>query len=187
VERAVSRLPLFGVALLAVAIPVLRDLAVTTNQDDREFLTVGSYLALLGIAIGFARVSGFTLAEVGLRRPMWSSIAIGLVAGLMLIVPVLHRPSVAPVTAGWLGAAVSVEEIVFRGVIFAAFLRGGGLLLAIGGSTLAFALAHAGAYGWPALAIVALLGLYLGILRALTRGCWAPGIAHLLMDLMSLP
>ncbi len=186
-ERALTRLPLFGVALLAVAIPVIRDLAVTTNQDDRELLTVGSYLALLGIAVAFAKMSGFTLAEVGLRWPRWSSLAIGLVAGVMLILPVLHRPSVAPVTAGWLVAAVSVEEIIFRGVIFAAFLRAGGLGLAIGGSTLAFALAHAGAYGWPALAVVALVGLYLGIIRALTHGCWAPGIAHLLMDVMSLP
>jgi len=187
VERAAERLPLLGLAILVVSITVLRNLLISLHPLDGEWLAVGSYLLLLIFAIALARSFRFSLVEIGLRWPKWSTLAIGLLAGAMLILPVLHRPAVAPLTAGWLVAAVSVEEIVFRGVVFAALFRAGGLVLAIGGSTVAFALAHAGAYSWPALGIVALVGLYLGILRALTRGCWAPGIAHLLMDVMSLP
>jgi membrane protease YdiL (CAAX protease family) len=173
------------VALAGVTIPVLRDLIVGTSRVNRELLTAGSYLLLLLVAIIFARSAGFTAAQVGIRRPRAPAVAIGLLAGVMLVFPVWHWPAATPVTTGWLVMAVGVEEIVFRGVLFVALQRAGGLGLAIVGSTLAFALAHAGAYGWPGLALVILAGLYLGVVRALSRDCWAPGIAHLLMDLTS--
>jgi membrane protease YdiL (CAAX protease family) len=133
------------------------------------------------------RVAGISLAEVGIRAVSIRSATVGLIAGVLVVVPVGHLPAISVSSAGWLVLAVAVEEVAFRGALFAILRRVGGVPLAIGGSAAVFTAAHIGGVGWPSLLLVALAGLYLGLLRALRGDIWTSGIAHLLMDLVSLP
>lgn len=81
-------------------------------------------------------------------------------------------------------ASVAVaEEIAIRGALFGALEEIGGGGVAVLVTTVVFALAHVGLYGWAALPLDAAVGLLLGGLRMLTGGVTAPAIAHVLADL----
>lgn len=144
------------------------------------------YVALLAAGYWYLQSTGLSPAAAGIRHISPASLLVGLAAGLLVIAPVWHWPLLSIGGGAWLAAVVTVEEIVFRGVLFAALQRAGGAPLAVGGSTFIFTLAHAASYPGPALALVALAGLYLGLLRALTGDLWASGIAHALMNVASL-
>ena len=144
-----------------------------------------AYFGLLAACIVAVRLAGISPTEAGIRSVTWRSLLLGIGAGVLVIAPVSRLPHLSFASAGWLLVAVIVEEVAFRGVLFAVLRRAGGLPLAIGGSTAIFTLAHA-VSGWPALFLVVLAGIYLGLLRAIRGDLWASGIAHLLMDLVSL-
>jgi membrane protease YdiL (CAAX protease family) len=150
-------------------------------------VAVIAYGALLCACFFAMRVARISMAELGIPAVSIRSVVIGLVAGVLVVAPVWRSPAVSVSSAGWLVLAVAVEEVAFRGVLFAILRRVGGVPLAIGGSAAGFTMAHAGSVSWPSLVLVALAGLYLGLLRAMRGDLWACGIAHLLMDLVSLP
>ena len=77
----------------------------------------------------------------------------------------------------------SAEEAVLRGVLFDRLTRAGGIPLAIGVTTLAFALLHVPLYGWHVVPLDLAVGLGLGGLRVATRSVAAPAAAHALADL----
>ena len=178
---------LLGIATLLVALPLMRDLLVRRYPESGARLAALAYLGLLAVAVIAMRVGGISAAEAGIRSLAWRSAGLGTIAGLVIVLPVWRLPLMSMARVSWLLAVVIVEEVVFRGVLFALLRRAGGLRLALGGSAVAFTLAHVGSAGVPGLALVALAGLFLGLLRAMRGDLWAPAIAHLLIDLVSLP
>ena len=77
--------------------------------------------------------------------------------------------------------AACSEELLFRGYGFAVVRERFGWQVAVGVTSLAFALLHLtnpGA-GAQSLALVALAGVWLGVVRVVTESLWATGAAHL--------
>ncbi len=182
-----GRSEILGISLLCIGVPVLRDLVIRQRPSAAALVAAIAYLGLLAASVITMRAVGISVANAGIRSLNWRALVIGGVAGGLLVAPVWHVPPLTAASASWLLLAVVVEEVAFRGVLFAILRRLGGLPLAVVGSTAAFTLAHIGRAGWPSLALVALAGLFLGLLRAMRDDLWAPGIAHFLMDLVSLP
>lgn len=176
---------LAGFAMVCVAVPVLRDLLARQRPGSVTAVATVAYLGLLALSLVAMRIGGISATEAGVRSISWRSLIMGLVGGVLVVAPVWRLPHDSFVSAGWLVIVVVVEEVAFRGVLFAILRRAAGLPLAVGGSAAVFTGAHA-ASGWPALLLVALGGIYLGLLRAIRGDLWASGIAHLLMDLVSL-
>jgi membrane protease YdiL (CAAX protease family) len=80
-----------------------------------------------------------------------------------------------------------VEEMLFRGVLYASLLERGGHALAIIVTAVAFAAIHllAGASTIGPIVQLLLLALYLGGLRAFTGSLWAPLAAHATWNLVA--
>ncbi len=176
-----------GLALICAAAPVLRDLLVRQWPSSAALVAAITYLGLLAACLITMRAASISAADTGIRPVTWRSLVLGAGAGILLVEPVWRQPSLTAASASWLLVAVVVEEVAFRGVLFAILRQVGGLPLAVLGSTVAFTAAHAGSAPLPTLALVALAGLFLGLLRAMLGNLWASGIAHVLMDLVSLP
>ena len=87
--------------------------------------------------------------------------------------------------SAWILLAVAVEEVFFRGLLFAVIQRWWGSVPAVVGSSAAFALAHGAAYPGRTLLAVAIAGLYLGVLRVLAWNLWAPAGSHAALDLLT--
>ena len=173
--------------MLFVALPLIRDLLIRRYPASGARLAALAHLGLLAVAVIAMRVGRVSAAEAGIRSLAWRSAGLGAIAGLVIVFPVWRLPFLSIGRLSWLLAVVALEEVAFRGVLFALLRRAGGLPLAIGGSALAFTLAHVGSAGVPGLTLVALAGLFLGLLRAMRGDLWTPAIAHLLIDLVSLP
>ena len=75
------------------------------------------------------------------------------------------------------------EELVLRGSLFGAILRARGPGVAVGITTVIFALMHVSLYGWHVVPLDLAVGLWLAGLRLTTRGVAAPAIAHIVADL----
>ena len=159
--------------------------------------TFGLALLLL-VPAGFgvsALARGASKVDV---RVLARTVVIGALAGLVLAgiavvgpalggsmrIPGLGRPDVAFLPWALVTVLVaSAEEAVLRGVLFDRLTRAGGILLAIGVTTLAFALLHVPLYGWHVVPLDLAVGLGLGGLRVATRSVAAPAIAHAMADL----
>jgi membrane protease YdiL (CAAX protease family) len=175
--------------VLAIGLPIARDLAIKSNPGYRFGLALAAYLALVSVSILFMVAGGFGRDQVGIGRPGAASLALGLLAGFALLLQPLtgHQLGrVAPAAMMWIAPAAAAEEFVFRGVLFAALERAGGVWLALVGSTAAFTLAHLAADPSASLILVLVLGAYLGLLRLLSSSLWAPGVAHILINAASL-
>jgi len=72
---------------------------------------------------------------------------------------------------------------VLRGSLFGAILRARGPGVAVGITTVIFALMHVPLYGWHVVPLDLAVGLWLAGLRLTTRGVAAPAIAHIVADL----
>lgn len=149
-------------------------------------LALAGYGALFFGCLWCMRQAGISWEEVGVRGLSLRSLAVGVIAGALVVAPVWRLPVASVSGASWLVIAVAVEEVAFRGVLFALLRRRGGFPLAIVGSAIVFTVAHAGSARLPSLALVALLGTYLGLLRAIRGDLWVSGFAHLIIDLVSL-
>ncbi|NWF99445.1 MAG: CPBP family intramembrane metalloprotease [Thermoanaerobaculaceae bacterium] len=92
----------------------------------------------------------------------------------------LQRPLGLPATAALLLYLAFAEEVVFRGFFQRILEERLGTWLALLASNTLFALAHHNNQGATAISTagVALAGLGLGLLFALTRSLWWPGAAH---------
>ncbi|MDQ6884393.1 MAG: CPBP family glutamic-type intramembrane protease [Candidatus Dormibacteraeota bacterium] len=184
-DETSTRFRYMGLALLCVAVPVLRDLLIRQRLSSGAVIAAVANAGVLVVCLSTMRAAGLSALEVGIRSITRRSLLLGLVAGTLLVAPVWRLPLLTAPGASWLFVAVVVEEVAFRGVLFAILRRVGGLPLATLGSTAAFTMAHVGSAPWPALALVGLAGLLLGLLRAMRGDLWAPGIAHFLLDLVS--
>jgi membrane protease YdiL (CAAX protease family) len=156
---------------------------------------VGDALSI-GLACGLALTALAVLAgqRVGMPRP--AALAIGAAGGAALVgLAVLAHlgapgPSLAPAAAfvPWASITILVataEELVLRGVLFAAIRRHAGVATAIAVTSVAFALMHVPLYGWHVVPLDLGVGIWLGGLRLLGRGIAAPAVAHVLADLVT--
>jgi membrane protease YdiL (CAAX protease family) len=75
------------------------------------------------------------------------------------------------------------EELVFRGVLFDAVAKLGGVVVACAFCAVAFAVVHVPLYGWQALPLDIGVGVWLGGLRMLSGGVAAPAVAHTVADI----
>jgi membrane protease YdiL (CAAX protease family) len=185
-----------GLLLAGLGIAVLaRSWATRAGLDA---LAVG---AAFGLALGALALVGAGGAGTGRRpshRGVLVSVGAGAAFGLMLValawtgaalggsmfVPGLGRPA-APFLP-WVVITVlvaSAEEALLRGRLFDAIRRDGGVVAALLGTTLAFALLHVPLYGWNVVPLDLAVGLALGGLRLATGGVVAPATAHTVADL----
>jgi membrane protease YdiL (CAAX protease family) len=156
---------------------------------------VGDALSI-GFAFGLALTALALVAgqRIGMPRP--EALAIGTAGGAALVgLAVLAHfgaagPSLAPAAAFLPWASVTIlvataEELVLRGVLFAAIRRRAGVTTAIALTSVVFALMHVPTYGWHVVPLDLGVGIWLGGLRLLGRGVAAPAVAHVLADLVT--
>jgi membrane protease YdiL (CAAX protease family) len=169
------------VALLVLVVSWVRD------SSTHPAGIVGATVALVLLALAGQRRWGVRLA-VG---PWRGGLVMGLVGAAVLVaLPVLWHGSPwharAALMAAAAGLAVS-EEVVQRGLFFGLLRRAGaGAGFAIAGSAALFALSHAWTYDLPAAAPLLLAaGAWLGYLRWAGGGLLAPGLAHVVADVLA--
>lgn len=123
------------------------------------------------------------------------AIVIGLLGGIFLCIPAVvahisgvtsHQPMGSYLSWSCIvGVVALAEEIFLRGVLFDAVMSWRGEHMAVIISAVAFALLHIPLYGWSAIPLDFVVGLWLGSLRAVTGIFWAPATAHILADLFA--
>lgn len=140
------------------------------------------------LAVAFAAVvHGITTSSRSGRHIWVLSVAVGSAA--FLISRSLLGPSLLPPPTKWfvvsLVLAAIAEEIFFRGLAYEALMRFG-LPVAIGGSSVLFAIVHVRLWGWPAFPVDLAAGLVLAWQR-MTTGSWtAPAVTHVVANLVIL-
>lgn len=183
-------LPAAGVAV-AVAGALAARLVVAGTQGPASSPPAAAVFALLLLGVAAAARRG----RLVIARPRIGGVVVGVAggAGLLLCAVLVHaaplqlwaRPDGGAAAAWWTLLVMCVagaEELVFRGVLFDAVSRAGGVVVAAVVCALAFALVHVPLYGWRALPLDLGAGLWLGGLRVLAGGVAAPAIAHALAD-----
>lgn len=158
--------------------------------------TAGPSSAPAGAVFGAALL---LLAACGGWRPArvpGRAAAAGVAGGLaLLVVPFVLRvaPGMHPLLGSpagalplWLGVVSLVavaEEVLLRGALMGALLRGGARPeLAVLVAAVAFAALHVPLYGWAAAPLDLAAGVWLGGLRLATGGAAAPALAHTVAD-----
>jgi membrane protease YdiL (CAAX protease family) len=130
----------------------------------------------------------WTSADSSTRWKLLPSLAAGVAAGLMLLLPSLHNGSSGRPLAefwGWAAATAVVatlEEAAIRGVIQPLWSRAAGPVAGLLLGALAFALIHLPGYGAAAMPVDLAAGLLLGGLRLLTGRVAPCAIAHVVAD-----
>ena len=156
---------------------------------------VGDALTI-GLAFGLALTALAILAGERVAMPRTAALAIGAAGGAALVGLALLAhlgapgPSLAPAAAFLPWASITIlvataEELVLRGVLFAAIRRHAGVATAIAVTSVAFALMHVPLYGWHVVPLDLGVGIWLGGLRLLGRSVAAPAVAHVLADLVT--
>ena len=184
---AFAVLGMIGVSALAqTSLPGDAGLAAAVLGQGLVFLGLGLWarptlelgalrrwpLLLLGLPMGLlsGAVGAWVSARLGVEIEGWAS---------------LGRLAAGPTSAWIFVAAVLVapvaEELLFRGAIFGALARAGGVGLPVVGSAALFGLVHL-TPGHAAAAFVS--GLGLGWLRAVTGSLWPGVVAHALNNLL---
>jgi membrane protease YdiL (CAAX protease family) len=125
------------------------------------------------------------------QRPSATGVLLGCAGALVLCLPAgidrLTGPDRVAGSGFLLWAAVVTvvayaEEALLRGALYDALATRAGVGTAIAVGALAFALLHVPLYGWNAVPLDAAVGVWLGVLRALSGSVTAPAVAHVLAD-----
>ena len=127
------------------------------------------------------------------RMPGLASLGIGMAgAAVLCVAPVLLRlggaPRAVPTADGFatwaaLVALVAVaEEVLLRGALVDALQPWAGDHAAVAVAAVAFGLLHVPLYGWGAVPLDVMVGIWLGGLRLVSGGIAAPAAAHTLAD-----
>jgi membrane protease YdiL (CAAX protease family) len=147
-------------------------------------LTAG--LAFAGCLFALCAAAG-----VRVRRPSPGVALVGLAGAGVLCLPAAISRLTGPDHAagnGFLVWAVVVtvvataEEMLLRGALYDALATRAGMWTAISVGALAFALLHVPMYGWGAVPLDAAVGVWLGVLRAVTGSITAPTVTHVVAD-----
>lgn len=125
------------------------------------------------------------------QRPSASGTLIGLAGALLLCLPAVVDRLTGPDRAAGNGFFVwaivvavvaSAEEALLRGALYDALAARAGIWTAVVVGAVAFALLHVPLYGWTAVPLDAAVGVWLGMLRAVSGTVTAPAVAHVLAD-----
>ena len=165
--------------------------AATNGNGAPTAFTAGA--AFGAATLGLAWLDGWR-PGIGPARGLSISLAVGLVGGLVLVaLPELTGGGVAvglgmrpQPFAAWVLITLLVvagEEVLIRGALLDVAAAAFGLPLAIGLSSLAFALIHVPLYGWAVLPLDLAAGVWLAGLRLTGCGLMAPIVAHAIADL----
>lgn len=177
-----------GVGFSAVRIGVGLDAAGLLPE-------MAAFAGLGALAIGLLLASGIGVRAVGLTAPRRTGLILCPLVALLAFVGVgvltgtPGAPAPRSVLVGivlYAGAVAPAEELLFRGVLYAAVERRGGPAAAVSVSAAAFAVAHLPVYGVGALPLMLAGGLVLGWCRAWSRSLAAPVAVHALADLAAL-
>jgi membrane protease YdiL (CAAX protease family) len=173
-----------GMLVVFVAAIVLR--VVVAGVAGRDSATAG--LVFGGVLFVAAAAAGMG-TRLGVR-----AMVIGVAGAVLLCAPVVavrvvagvapHRP--AGNYAAWAVVVCAValaEEAFLRGALYSRLEAIGGPWLAIVGAAACFAALHVPLYGWRAATFDLAVGVWLGVLRHVSGGWVAPGIAHAGADL----
>lgn len=125
------------------------------------------------------------------RRPSPAGALVGLSGAVVLCLPAaIHRLAGPDHAAGngfliWaivVAVVASAEELLLRGAVYDALAARAGVWTAVAVGALAFALLHVPLYGWGAVPLDAAVGVWLGMLRAVSGSVTAPAVAHVVAD-----
>jgi membrane protease YdiL (CAAX protease family) len=162
--------PLSGSFALAASIPPMR--------RTLRWLRPGSVrpLACAATAGVVALSSAALVLYHALARPD--------VTALGAALPVRALGGVALAGAVFAVLNATLEELVFRGVLFDALESQWGWQAAVGLTAVLFGLGHVGGYppGWPGACLAGLYGAVLGLLRVWVGGLFLPILAHIAAD-----
>lgn len=181
-RRAVPYVGLLG---LAAAVALRVKIAGTEGAQSQ---LAGIWFA---VALGVVALATRDRDRVGAFRQ--SSLLAGVAGAAVLCVPaaIRHVLTEAAVTqaGGYVPWALIVvvvavaEEALLRGSLYAAVEQRAGTVAAIAVTSVAFGLLHAPVYGWGVVPLDVAVGVWLGVLRAVTGSVAAPAVAHALADL----
>jgi membrane protease YdiL (CAAX protease family) len=181
---ALSTRPAVRAALIGAYIVFVewtRSLASRAPEAATAAIVLGA-VALLVTVVGTSPARlGLGTSRMGLR------IVGGLALAAVLLLPAAVRSDSAPsLPASLAFAAITVsvvQELAFRGALYAALDQAGGAPLAVIGSAFAWTAAHALSHPPEFLVAVAAAGLLLALWRWACRDLVAPIIGHVLADL----
>ena len=171
-----------GIVLLALA----RNLLERHLVSDAATIQLCSDALFLVVSLALARSAGLDMPDLGLSTGrLMQRLGGAVFLTVVLAAPSLSHGGSAPVVLAALPAALTVatiEELVFRGVLFALWQRRTDALAATVLTSLAFAASHAFLYPPPVLLVGLITGLLLATWRALCVDLVAPSIAHTASD-----
>ena len=177
--RPAARAALIGAYILLVE--WTRSLASRVPGAATAAIVLGAAALLLTVVGSPPARLGLGTSRLGLR------LLGGLALAAVLLLPAAVRADSAPILPASLAfAAITVsvvQELAFRGALYAALDEAGGAPLAIVGSTVAWTAAHAFSHPPEFLGAVAAAGLLLALWRWACRDLVAPIIGHVLADL----
>lgn len=173
-----------GVVGLACAVAIR---VAAAGADGAASIGAGVAFAVLVAAVAALTRSGRAGARSVVAAP------VGVLGALVLCVPaaVRHADGALP-SAGWSGyvpwalgviAVAVAEEALLRGSLYAALEHRAGTAAAIAATSCGFAALHVPLYGWSVVPLDLAVGVWLGVLRAVSGSVAAPGLAHALADL----
>lgn len=175
------------VCLLGLAAAVALRVRIAGAEGARSQLAGVWFAVALGV-VALATRDRDRIGELRLR-----ALFAGVAGAVVLCLPaaIRHVLSGAAVTQadGYLGWALIVvvvavaEEALLRGSLYAAVEQRAGTVAAIAVTSVAFGLLHAPVYGWAVVPLDVAVGVWLGVLRAVTGSVAAPALAHTLADL----
>ena len=140
----------------------------------------------------FAGCLGALCAATGWRgrRPSPTGVLFGLAGALVLCLPAAIDRLTGPDHAAGSGflvwaivvAVVASAEDPAARALYDALAERAGVWTAVAVGALAFALLHVPLYGWGAVPLDAAVGVWLGMLRAVSGSVTAPAVAHVVAD-----
>jgi membrane protease YdiL (CAAX protease family) len=146
-----------------------------------------------GIVFAFCLISIGYMAKTNLRLSK-KSLVIGIVGAAVLLIPPLthrlfsgnsHTPQGNYII--WASVVVLVafaEEYFLRGTLYEAAQKWRGDWVAILIGAIAFAALHIPLYGLHIIPLDFIVGMWLGVLRYISRTPFAPGVTHVVADLL---
>jgi membrane protease YdiL (CAAX protease family) len=177
--------PYVGLLGLAAAVAVRVRIA---GAEGAQSQLAGIWFAVALGVVALATRDRDRMSELRLR-----ALLAGVVGAAVLCVPAAlrHVLTGAGMTQadGYLRWALIVvmvavaEEAVLRGSLYAAVEQRAGTVAAIAVTSVAFGLLHAPVYGWAVVPLDVAVGVWLGVLRAVSGSVAAPAVAHALADL----
>ncbi len=183
---------------LAAAVAVRVEVAGTTGAPS---IPAGVVFAVIVAASAAATRDPSHLWHRSTRKQahFWSVdtksgvVVAGVVGAVVLCVPAAlrHFAGDATIVSGhgyalWavgVVAVASAEEALLRGSLYRAVEQRAGAVAAVALTSVAFAIVHIPLYGWAVVPLDLAVGVWLGVLRAVSGSVLAPAIAHSLADL----